>query len=147
MIYGSIIFSGKEQDLTNVQKYIEMDDALHASALFEGPVPYDLYEGAIKYGISLHGDEWIDIIALQEQLQHVKADVEIVLAVTDGYGFVDVITTNGDDDIECFENDDVEAMSVISEQYGFNMIVDEAPVEEEDDEIIDDESYDGEWEE
>lgn len=142
MIYGSIIFAGKEQDLFDVQKYIEMDESVQAAALFEGPVPYDLYEGAIKYSITLRGNEWIDIISLQEQLQHLKIDVEIVLAVTDGYGFVDVITTNGDTDIECFENEDTEAMSVISEQYGFNIVVDddfEEVVDEDEDEIIDDE--------
>ena len=144
IIFGSLIFAGSDQDLAGVKKFIEMDDAINGATLITDPVPYDLYEGAVKYSVTNRGSNWIDIVALQQQLSEMHIDVEIVLALTDGSGFVDVITTNGDPDIECFENEDAEVMKALSEQYGFDMTDEEIDSEED---YVDELDYDdSEWE-
>ena len=145
-VYGSLIITGKEKDLDAAKKFIEADESIHASAILEKPTPFNLYEGAILYSVFMRGASWIDIVAMQQQMAESRIDVEIVLALTDGGGFVDVITTNSDPDIECFENEDAEVMAALAEQYEFAM-VDE--VDDDSDEYDEDEEseYGDEWEE
>ena len=143
MIYGSLIFTGKDVDLQTVEKIIEVDttstEIFSSDILLEGPSKFDLYEGAIRYSISMIGTSWVNIVDLQETLLKHKADVEIVLAVTDGATYVDVITTNGDTDIEVFENENPEYMVRICETYGFGIevsgVVSEVYEEDEEDEL------------
>lgn len=143
IIFGSIIFAGSDKDLAGAQRFIEMDDAIHQSATITDPVSFDLYDGAVKYSITNRGGNWVDIMALQQQLAEQHIDVEIVLALTDGSGFVDVITTNSDPDIECFENEDAEVMQALSSHYGFDMTEEE---EDDSDAYEESEYEEDEWE-